>query len=115
MSVLLSCKRKAANNSHPLLKKMDQTIIIIRKEPHGVIAIRVTVRPHTMGGVLEILQGKEIGDAGPIVGIILEGVVELEGMGSGGAGAEAVIAAISHCKQPSQMKRGRMRYLVVPL
>ncbi len=96
-SALLNYKRKAANNIHHLLllKRMDQTIIVMQKEAHGEIVIRIIVRPRIMGDAVKILQGKEIDDADLIVGIILEEVVEVEGMGSGGAGAEVVIAAIS--------------------
>ncbi len=96
-SALLNYKRKAANNIHHLLllKRMDQTIIVMQKEAHGEIVIGIIVRPRIMGDAVKILQGKEIDDADLIVGIILEEVVEVEGIGSGGAGAEVVIAAIS--------------------
>ncbi len=60
--------------------------------------MRIPVRPRIMVDVLEILQGVEIDGVDPIVVImiILEGVVEVEGIINGGAEAETVIEDINY-------------------
>ncbi len=103
MNDLPNLKRKAVNSHlHPLQKGTDLRTIIIRKEPHGVAVIRIPVHPHTTGDVVEILQGRETAGAGLIVGTIIGGVVGVEGMGNGGAGAAVMIATISSILQTAE-------------